>query len=386
MSDAAAEVAAHYTKKLSSLFPNHSTKAIQSALIDSNLDPDIAAARLLDGKKNQRQSRSSGWANVTRYPLTPFALRVVTGEKTPRPRYIPTERTRAQPPWAPSAPSASSADGVIPKSNLRHHRIPLERISQGSPPENEDESAFADFVTQELHRVYNWADLGVVRAIVDAQKGNFEAAEEILVQMVPSTVERRTSSDGGDKAISGATAPATMRSYSSLRKEALEATKHWESWMKLTYLAYRKGDQSELRRCKQEAGRWRLQVEELNEQAATRTLEQNNMNRGDYEIDLHGLHCDEALRALEERLVLIKKTKGTSDWTHSYPSGGPSQGRRGKKRPEGRLPTLRIVTGQGLHSAGGEAVLRRTVRNWLIERGFSFDEAAGFFDLTLSKY
>ena len=63
------------------------------------------------------------------------------------------------------------------------------------------------------------------------------------------------------------------------------------------------------------------------------------------ELDLHGFHIPEALEALDRFL------EEAQDNGYRY---------------------VRVVTGKGLHSQGGRALLREAVKDWLHTEGFDY--------------
>lgn len=137
-----------------------------------------------------------------------------------------------------------------------------------------------------------------------------------------------------------------------------------------------------------------------------------------WELDLHGLHVNEALQSLQERMQLLRdiaqdlrKTAAVSAAAGSAPAqaspaaaGGrehvrPAAPLHGAARPAGGSTTqavltslllpaggvlpweqqlaamrqeLRVIVGKGLHSSGGEASLPRVVEQWLLRQGYKY--------------
>lgn len=113
-------------------------------------------------------------------------------------------------------------------------------------------------------------------------------------------------------------------------------------------------------RCRQaralweEAARLKGEVEELNWAAAARIEAELNQAAPGAEpaarLDLHGLHVQEALAALERRLAELEGGLGA---------------RRAPRR-------LTVIVGRGKHSSGAEASIPRAVESFLARRGNNF--------------
>jgi hypothetical protein len=145
-----------------------------------------------------------------------------------------------------------------------------------------------------------------------------------------------------------------------------------------------------------------------------------------WELDLHGLHVNEALAALQERVQLLqdiaqdlrKHMSAQQQLQHEprpqlhklAPSGtGALQGlvaaTNGASSTKQAvltsllLPTdsvlsweqqlsavrqeLRVIVGKGLHSSGGEASLPRVVEQWLLQHGYRYVWRGGCIGVNL---
>ncbi|XP_031573521.1 NEDD4-binding protein 2-like isoform X2 [Actinia tenebrosa] len=91
------------------------------------------------------------------------------------------------------------------------------------------------------------------------------------------------------------------------------------------------------------------EIRQANRRAAARILEHKNSNGDQNSLDLHGLHVDEALMALEEKLIF-------SDW------------------PKDRPRYLSVITGRGIHSKQGKAKIKPAVLEYLQRNNYRFEE------------
>lgn len=88
--------------------------------------------------------------------------------------------------------------------------------------------------------------------------------------------------------------------------------------------------------------------EEFDHQAAAEILKHRNEGKGDLYMDLHGLHCNEAMAFVQERVEKLQPKSGS--------------GRE-----------FELIPGAGNHSAGA-AVIKPTIMKWLKEQGLAYDE------------
>lgn len=144
-----------------------------------------------------------------------------------------------------------------------------------------------------------------------------------------------------------------------------------------------------------------------------------------WELDLHGLHADEAIQALQARIALLQDiardlmeqlrfsmvkdpaavqmqpNKGSNSVTatsmHSSITGAHNTKQAVltsllMQEPEKVLwsqqlaatrQELRVIVGKGLHSSEGEPVLPRVVEQWLMHKGFKYVWRAGSLGVQL---
>ncbi|KAK9817071.1 hypothetical protein WJX72_009044 [[Myrmecia] bisecta] len=126
------------------------------------------------------------------------------------------------------------------------------------------------------------------------------------------------------------------------------------------------GDHSEVRSLTAAARRVRQQALAAHAEAAEGILAANNEARGLVllELDLHGLHAQEAIHALQLRLQLLESQTGDSQI---------------------RLQPLRVIVGRGNHSSEGEASLPRVVASYLTGANYRFNVKGGALDITLKR-
>ncbi|XP_060065179.1 uncharacterized protein LOC132545513 [Ylistrum balloti] len=107
-------------------------------------------------------------------------------------------------------------------------------------------------------------------------------------------------------------------------------------------------------------------IKEANQRAAEKILQRNSLLKERSAIDLHGLHVDEAIEALE-RII-------------------PEREEDLKANPDKRKQHLVIITGRGSHSRGGIARIRPAVLRFLVANGYKYSEIyKGCFKILL-KY
>lgn len=181
--------------------------------------------------------------------------------------------------------------------------------------------------------------------------------------------------------------------YFSHRKDALRMMRVASQHSRAASNAFLRGDHFSAHQLSLKARDEWIAAEKLNHKAAEEILQINNRNNDLWKLDLHGLHASEAVTAVKERLHQIE----SHIFTDSSPSsegltktvvGMPrsrsveslsstvkdSEAIRNKPVSLQRQSVLNIITGLGKHS-GGQATLPSTVRSFLIENGYRFDEA-----------
>ncbi|EPS74225.1 hypothetical protein M569_00531 [Genlisea aurea] len=140
------------------------------------------------------------------------------------------------------------------------------------------------------------------------------------------------------------------------RKEAIAMTRSASRCSKASNEAYLRGDHIGARLSSIKAREQWNAARKLNSKAANEILKLRNSGNEIWRLDLHGLHADEAIVALRERLQALESS-----------SLSP-------RRRQPRL--LQVITGKGNHSQG-PAALPSAVRSFLHENGYHFDEKPG---------
>ena len=102
-----------------------------------------------------------------------------------------------------------------------------------------------------------------------------------------------------------------------------------------------------------------------------------------FELDLHGLHSQEAVAALEHRITLLNDLlSDPATAAAAAAAGGAGSGAGGAA-----VRRLRVVVGRGLHSSGGEASIPRVVHSHLAAAGLRWRPAgAGAVDVQLRRH
>lgn len=95
-----------------------------------------------------------------------------------------------------------------------------------------------------------------------------------------------------------------------------------------------------------------------------------------FELDLHGLHAQEATAALDRRLALLHGLLAEPATAAAAAAGAPAS------RPRAGLQ-LRVVVGRGAHSSAGEARVPRVVENHLKAAGHRYQARVGAIDVQL---
>lgn len=98
------------------------------------------------------------------------------------------------------------------------------------------------------------------------------------------------------------------------------------------------------------------------------------------ELDLHGLHAQEATAAVDRRLQLLHSLLADPATALALSSGAAGGS---AAAPRSSRPTLRVVVGKGLHSSGGEASIPRVVESHLAAAGMKYTARGGAIDVQL---
>eukprot|EP00850_Spirogloea_muscicola_P006570 SM000031S11579 [mRNA] locus=s31:423640:425869:- [translate_table: standard] len=175
--------------------------------------------------------------------------------------------------------------------------------------------------------------------------------------------------------------------YLKYRGQALRVSRARARHVRSAISAFSMGDHHRARQLAKLALKERHLAEQLHGEAAQKILQARNTSRagGDWELDLHGLHAQEAVQALRQRLAQLEGDLATSS---SALSGGsrhvpqPAVGTHSLLTDgTAGLPVVTIntrlsnelivITGVGQHSRGG-ASLPSAVGNFLNENKYIF--------------
>lgn len=138
-------------------------------------------------------------------------------------------------------------------------------------------------------------------------------------------------------------------------------------------MAFSVGQHSAARQLAAQAQRLRGDALAAHAEAAERIEMENNQDKSLFEIDLHGLHADEAVAALDRRLQLLHSMLADPASSAAAAASGAPAGRQ----------RLRAVVGRGAQSSGGEATVPRVVESFLRAAGLRFSQRGGAVDVQL---
>eukprot|EP01120_Amphizonella_sp_Union-15-10_P013018 TRINITY_DN5964_c0_g1_i1.p1 TRINITY_DN5964_c0_g1~~TRINITY_DN5964_c0_g1_i1.p1 ORF type:complete len:343 (-),score=78.26 TRINITY_DN5964_c0_g1_i1:102-1130(-) len=136
--------------------------------------------------------------------------------------------------------------------------------------------------------------------------------------------------------------------YRIHRRSAVKASNKRNKLFKMATSAYERGEYGKAKQLVDEGRKQSRIAWEYNKQAAERIFEYQNDRLGLSEIDFHGLHVDEAVAFLEERLELLNQ--------------------------DSSVPQLVAITGVGNHQFAN-AMLRPAIMEFLNDRKFKFYES-----------
>ncbi|BDA42271.1 probable NEDD4-binding protein 2 at C-terminar half [Coccomyxa sp. Obi] len=146
--------------------------------------------------------------------------------------------------------------------------------------------------------------------------------------------------------------------YYSFRADALQLTRRWQKAAQKAGTSYSGGDHSGARKYARDARILRNSALAAHAAAADAIERANNADKGldMWTLDLHGLHVGEAIAAVDRRLQQLEEHLSQT---------------------KVRSAELKVITGVGNHSSGGEASLGRSVVNHLLGRGVSHSVRGG---------
>ena len=147
----------------------------------------------------------------------------------------------------------------------------------------------------------------------------------------------------------------------SLRDQAAEYHEKVVACAKRSQDAYRKGDKGEAHEQSEQKKNWQSKRDEANRKAARIVLQAQKWETTG-EIDLHGLHLNEATDAARDFLRHWSKKSNSTN-------GG----------------VVTIITGAGHHSENNKAVIRPNVERMLQEQGLTYKSVHGdgAFEVTI---
>ncbi|KAG6394605.1 hypothetical protein SASPL_145194 [Salvia splendens] len=178
--------------------------------------------------------------------------------------------------------------------------------------------------------------------------------------------------------------------YLIYRKDAIRMMRSASRHSKSANDAYLRGDHAAAHHFSVKAQQEWAAAERLNAKAAKEILDLRNCKSDPWTLDLHGLHAAEAVKALHEHLMTVEtllsphcleahpgilKKSSVSVAASAQSSVQLEMEKFGRRHPTSRqrITLLQVITGKGNHSRGS-AALPSAVRNFLSEKGYSFDE------------
>lgn len=173
--------------------------------------------------------------------------------------------------------------------------------------------------------------------------------------------------------------------YKSERHDAIKLRRQMQKLREKAHKAYLAGDDETSRQLRTQADSISGELSVLQEEAAQRIFEANNPNPESapnnstsidafgiptslYRLDLHGLHSDEAIYFVQDRIedLAIRWNEAMRNGQFGLASCSP----------------LQIITGHGVHQSAN-SVLRPAVEAYLSENKFIFDSRTGSFLVTI---
>ncbi|KAI5067271.1 hypothetical protein GOP47_0017799 [Adiantum capillus-veneris] len=262
--------------------------------------------------------------------------------------------------------------------------------------------------TQAVSRLcarHPWADVSLISDILESLGSDEENASAVLVSMSPDNTERVSAvtdaeccsslqlndGNGENYGRAGATedsSPVPMEPeweeedlYLRNRRDALKLSRASGKHARGAYKAFLSGDYSRAKILSKQAKEERIEAEKLHAEAAKEILEARNGEtpKDLWCLDLHGLHVNEAVVALQHRLQEIE----TGMSNPRYVEDGPLSQRTREKLNmfQGSAlkspllnKELKVITGVGNHSRGGGS-LPMAIQNFLIQNRYKFEES-----------
>ena len=139
--------------------------------------------------------------------------------------------------------------------------------------------------------------------------------------------------------------------YKSTRNKAEEHARIRNQLFMKAVDAYLKGNRKLAKELSTKGREHDKEMHRLHKQAADNIYESRNKKLGLNVIDLHGLHVEEAIKKLDERIAKIKKMLKNNKRRKNKSKQNDSH-----KNNDSSSYVLDILTGTGHHSYGGRAI------------------------------
>ncbi|KAF9227326.1 DUF1771-domain-containing protein [Gyrodon lividus] len=148
------------------------------------------------------------------------------------------------------------------------------------------------------------------------------------------------------KAKQEATQQQPVEDYTSLRAKAKQEGDLMSQCYQQSKEAHNRRDGARAKELSEDGKRHACAMESLNAKASAIVFKVNNLNKNPGEVDLHGLYVKEAI-SYSEKAILMARRRGDSE--------------------------IRLIVGQGTHSAGGVSRLKPAIEEDLKGRGLDVE-------------
>lgn len=166
--------------------------------------------------------------------------------------------------------------------------------------------------------------------------------------------------------------------YLSSRRDALKMSRASGKHARGAYNAFMGGDYSKAKVLSKQAREERAEAEKMHAEAAKQILQARN-GENLWHLDLHGLHANEAVAALQQRLLEIETAflnpscaEDVSTSHRSTQKLRPCHGPALHGLPF--TQELKVITGVGNHSRGGGS-LPMAIQSFLTQNRYKFEES-----------
>lgn len=335
---------------LAGLFPNLLESSLKEALESANGDLDLAVAILLSASTDQTPNLAD--SAPSRPPTADHARREQSRPKTAGA-------------WSTGPPNSTINLKYVRQLPLHQHQHQHHDISIQFPWADSEllQSILVACNNDPNTAAFILASMSV-EGDSDDLEGNFQpVAEKYIRRSKRGTTGSSNNNLVGDDTFDDQWQQqlSAQDVYYECRQEANKLAHQWQQLVRKASVAYRNNQGGAARVYSEDAAKLRTAALEAHKQAAEEIERIVNKNNSVLELDLHGLHANEAVRAVARRLEMLL------------------QGGSGRNNI-----LLKIVTGKGLHSADGEASVPRVVKNYLTRTGRKFFERGGWIDVSVS--